>query len=189
MNKKTVIGLSGKLQVGKSTTANILWSKFYNDFEIFGFAHAVKKECSETYIYPNEWNYTKEGKEEVVNHDSLPKKNMTVREILQWHGTDLRRNQNENYWVDVIEDIYNNTEKGLIIDDVRFINEAEFVLNNGKLFRIDIPGLNTGDHRSEIELDDYEYFTKRLKTDTNNQYFSLINANVIYNIIKEELNI
>lgn len=181
-----IIGLSGKLGSGKSTVAKLLHSKLYFEFELFNFGDVLKEEASERYNYPLDWNYSVDGKKEIINHELLPRKGMTVREVLQWHGTEFRRSQDEDYWVKKMEEHFNNMIKGLIIDDVRFENEAEFVLNNnGMLFRIDIPGLDTGDHRSETELDNYPYFTEKLKTDINNPYYSLINANIIHNIFKE----
>lgn len=184
MNNKILIGLSGKLESGKTTIAKLLWSKFYNDFDLFNFGDVVKKESSERYNYPLKWNYSIEGKKKIINHHLLPKKDMTIREVLQWHGTDFRREQDENYWIIKMEEYYDKMKKNLIVDDIRFKNEADFILNNGGyLFRIDIPDHFTGDHRSEIELDDYLFFTKRLKTDKLNPYFSLINYNIIRNII------
>lgn len=179
-----VIGISGKLGSGKTTVAKLLWSRFYNEFELFNFGDVLKEECSSRYVYPLKWNYSIEGKKEIINHKLLPKNNMTVREVLQWHGTEFRREQDENYWVKRMEEYFDHMEKHLIIDDVRFVNEAEFVLNNnGMLFRIDIPGLDTGNHRSETELDDYKFFDKRFETDISNPYYSYITSEVIYNII------
>lgn len=188
MNNKFVIGLSGKLESGKTTVAKLLWSKFYNKFELINFGDILKTESSTMYNYPIPWNYTHEGKKNLINHEDLPRKDMTVREVLQWHGTDFRRSQDENYWVKKMQDYLDFKQSNVIIDDVRFINEAEFVLNNnGFLFRINIPGLYTGDHRSETELDDYSKFTKVLDTDTNNPYYSWINSEIIYKIVGKEL--
>lgn len=186
-----VIGISGKLGTGKTTVAKILCSRFYDEFELFNFGDAVKKESSERYVYPLEWNYNVEGKKKIINHHLLPKKDMTVREVLQWHGTDFRREQDEKYWIKYMSDHFDNIiSHSLIIDDVRFKNEAEFVKDNhGLLFRIDVPGLDTGSHRSETELDDYKFFNKRLETDMTNPYFSYINANIFANLSKFEYNI
>lgn len=179
-----IVGISGKLGSGKTTVADILWSKCYNSFERFNFGDVLKKEASEIYEYDLSWNYSTEGKNKIINHSLLPRKNMTVREVLQWHGTDFRRSQDEDYWVRRMEDHFYGMNKSLIIDDVRFKNEANFVLkHNGPLFRIDVPDLDTGDHRSETELDDFDFFTKRIKTNLSNPYYSLINSEIIHNII------
>jgi len=166
-----IIGLSGKIGTGKSYLANY-FLEAHPEYTKLSFGDALKKECSEIYNYPLEWNYSEEGKGRViacVNHH-LNKhiiNGMTVREILQWHGTEIRRAEDSDYWVKKMDKIIKPFCPGVlpdvIIDDIRFLNEADLVKKyNGLLIRINPypewkpgPGAN---HRSEIELDCYDDF-------------------------------
>jgi len=159
-----LIGLSGKIGCGKSYLANYFINE-NPEYVKMGFADVLKEECSETYNYFNEWNYHEEGKGMVVNHPDLPRKNMTVREILQWHGTDYRRAQDPDYWVRQMINVLLMEEipTGVIIDDVRFVNEAEMIRESGGLLiRIGpYPEWRPGkfaEHKSETELDCYGGF-------------------------------
>ena len=65
------------------------------------------------------------------------------RLAVQYWGTDVRRNQNHNYWVNqlakiIVEELCKgNTVK---VSDVRFPNEADSILAlNGKIVRIELP--------------------------------------------------
>jgi hypothetical protein len=60
-----------------------------------------------------------------------------VRKIFQFYATDICRSINEDIWVkktdEKVKDILNtNTYNGVIIDDVRFENEADYIINLGK---------------------------------------------------------
>lgn len=60
-------------------------------------------------------------------------KTKEIRYLLQYWGTEIRRKQNPDYWVDPTEkDIRNaiNLEQFPIITDVRFVNEMEYIKNN-----------------------------------------------------------
>jgi hypothetical protein len=189
LNDETfILGISGKMGSGKTTVSKLIQSIYYDRFILRNFGDELKKEASDMYKYPLEWNYDQDlKKNKIINHKMLPRPDMYVREVLQWHGTEFRRSQDYNYWIKKMDDYFNDIHRNLIIDDVRFVNEADFVIDNGILFRIEIPGLDTGNHRSEIDLDDYDNFDYILKTDKSNPYFSLINANIISNIIDKWL--
>lgn len=98
-----------------------------------------------------------------------------IRRFLQYLGTDIRRKQNPNYWVDKIVNYIPKNVDYVFITDVRFPNEAEKALDlGGFLFRLDVPEevilsrTSTRDgmkysaealnHKSEKALDDYKKF-------------------------------
>lgn len=97
----------------------------------------------------------------------------TGREYLKWFGTESHRDVFEqNFWVDLVLPTNQYTsdgdqipwqnfwiESGLkipdiaIITDVRFVNEAERVLEcGGKVVEIHRPGLESDNHASELPL-------------------------------------
>lgn len=156
-----IIGISGKIEVGKSTTARILYKneRFLDSWRDFG--DEVKRECSQVFNYPLIWNYSPEGKDKIVMHPELPNGSMTVRGVLQWWGTDVRRLQDPYYWIRAMERwIYANQPSSLVIADVRFREEAQMIrAMGGWLFRILpyhgwISGESPG-HKSETDLDSY----------------------------------
>lgn len=82
---------------------------------------------------------------------------------LQWWGTEYRRAQNPDYWVDKLaERISHNSSENqvFVITDVRFENEANYVRNNGgvmvRMRRTDGVVFNDN-HPSEHALDHYRF--------------------------------
>ena len=91
--------------------------------------------------------------------------------LLQWWGTELRRSQNPNYWVDKtmrsIRAELINPKAIAIITDVRFPNEADAIKSNGG-YTINVQRLLSDgtqyldpnrpvDHPSETALDNYNW--------------------------------
>jgi len=155
-----VIGISGKIGTGKSTISETLYrmgkAQAWRDF-----GDAVKEDCSERFGFPLEWAYSAEGKERVIFHSDLPLGSMRVRHILQWWGTDVCRKQDPHHWVKKMNSwITVNRPNSLILGDIRFMEEAEYILHmGGWLFRLEPypeyrnpPG---GMHTSEMDLDEF----------------------------------
>ncbi len=88
--------------------------------------------------------------------------------LLQIWGTDYRRKQNPNYWIEKFEAIY-DPQENYVIENIRFLNEAEMVKKYGgivaKVVLLDSEGneinLNQDsrlpDHPSETELESYNF--------------------------------
>lgn len=114
---------------------------------------------------------------DVVHVDGLNANSRTesIRRALQILGTDIRRKQENNYWVNLFFKTLPEADY-IIVTDVRFPNEADAVLQNGgKVIRLDLDdatiekriqnrdGLKYSDeaktHPSEIALDDYPKFS------------------------------
>ncbi len=156
-----IIGISAKIGCGKTTLTNMFLKK-YPKYIKKSFANILKEECAYRYDYSGEWNYTEDGKAQIVNHKKLPRENMTVRDILQWHGTDFRRKQDPDYWMKRMDLLF-LYPLFIIIDDCRFKNEADFVKKrSGRMIRINpyrewIPG-KYAKHKSETDLDEYKRF-------------------------------
>lgn len=116
--KPKYIGICGRLQNGKTTSAQLI--KLRNsEYEICSFGNELKKIAKEL-----GWNENKDKK---------------GRKILQHLGTEVCRNIDDDYWVKKLEKyIKKNNYKYIIIDDIRFQNEADFIKkNNGFLIHIE----------------------------------------------------
>lgn len=76
---------------------------------------------------------------------------LSIRQLLQYWGTEICRTYlGENIWT--VATIKNADTHNLIISDVRFKNEADFIRkNNGVIVYIDRPGCLVGAHKSEQE--------------------------------------
>ena len=97
----------------------------------------------------------------------------SVRRLLQWWGTEYRRAENKNYWVNLAEGEAARTVAlggTPVFTDVRFPNEAEMIRDNGGIIvRVSAPlltrerrlGTLPPEHASEVEMDsipvDYEH--------------------------------
>jgi hypothetical protein len=164
-----LIGISGKIGTGKTATAEELVK--LTGFARASFSDALKQEVSRIYGVPLEFCYFKKHLPYPIKYgyfidgvEYWPPQT-TVRELLQWHGTEVRRKQDPAYWTkqmkNCLYEYWDNDYPGVVIDDVRFEDEAEFVKENGGvLVRIDPyvgwePGL-AARHVSETALDKYK---------------------------------
>lgn len=80
------------------------------------------------------------------------------RTLLQWWGTDYRRAQDTNYWVDrLMETLKRESPDMALITDVRFPNEVEALHAAGgyvvKVIKTTPPDIKVPAHPSENELD------------------------------------
>lgn len=146
-----VIILSGKAGVGKDYIANELKSALLNrDFEpeIIAYADALRDELTQigkelkglkdnNYInIENKYNLSEDVvktldskyKVQDINFNSK-NRDPHYREILQWYGTDVRRKQKSDYWIQKMFDkIHKEAIAGtnvIIIPDARFKNEID----------------------------------------------------------------
>lgn len=165
----------GEIELG-GATINDQGRAMMNKVHIVHFADALKKACNIIFGIPLEDMETEGGKQKLtkvrwpipIYDDDLvdfvtgftpnPQGEfMTVREVLQFVGTDLFRNQMDpDTWLNSIfmqpwieDDI-------VIIADARFPNEVTLGRKNGLLIRIErSTGLVDDGHKSENALDHY----------------------------------
>jgi hypothetical protein len=87
--------------------------------------------------------------------------------LLQWWGTDYRRNQRPNYWTDQVEQQIVGFEGLVLVTDCRFLNEVALIKKLGG-YTVNVTRLNENGtlfadpsrpatHISEIALDDYNW--------------------------------
>ena len=160
-----IIGIAGKAQAGKDTTAGMLqvlltnpditWNMYETDI-CFAWDHPIVhdadllKEVSQEMLDMPFDNFNSQE----VKQQHIDWLGMTVREFLQKLGTAVRKEIDPDFWVKAL---FNTYHKGnVIIADVRFPNEAEAIKERGGiLIRIERPGAGAGEHVSETALDDY----------------------------------
>lgn len=165
-----LIGISAKMGCGKTTLTMHLIGLLGVNWTKVSLGDALKEEVSDKFKFPLKWCYTEEGKSKLVRVDDIraPYANMSVRTLLQWWGTEIRRAEDPLYWVDktlVIICELINKGKNVIVDDVRFPDEVNMIKYlNGFMVRLEAyPGYtplnkDIANHPSEIALDDYKHW-------------------------------
>jgi len=118
-----ILGLCGKAGAGKDYTYETL-DKLYTGVWRVSFADELRYELNQALsparILPALWEkpYSEE-----------------VRWILQHYGTEYRRDQNPDYWVNLtekrLEDFSYDPAAVVVFTDVRFANEADMIRRNG----------------------------------------------------------
>ena len=159
-----IIGLTGKARSGKTTMADYLCKE--HGFIKINFKDALVQEMKEN--FPDllkEIGYTVDmfnqyatgiGESTPVS-ELFDTKPPLMRALMQNYGTDVRRKDDDKYWVQKWADKVGRTveETNVVVDDCRFLNEADAVKLMGgeivKVKRTDI--IDTGNHQSEIEMD------------------------------------
>lgn len=138
MTKPLYIGISGKARHGKNSVAQAIHELMPSDSTIIGFADALKAYCRVAYGMA-----TKDAP------------------LLQSVGVGLRQSD-DNVWIRVLRDTAEESGYPIVlVPDVRFKNEAQFIRDaGGLLVRVIRPGFvaddRPADHISETDLDDWQ---------------------------------
>ncbi len=135
-----IIGAVGKIGSGKTTVAKWLEDEF--GFKRFAFADSLR-EYIDKYFKIN------------------PNNKQKNRFVLQGLGEFVRNEIDEDFWIKKLhEQIVYFSKDNVIIEDVRYFNEAKYIKNNGGfLLKIerDVP---TMDHPSENNNIDCDFVLK-----------------------------
>ena len=158
-----LIGLySSAPQSGKSTVAKFLCEQ--RGYTVVPFAQTLKEALIPVLTA---LGYTQNEATYLVTEakaTELPTLKLSVRQLLQTLGTEWGRQcVHPDLWLMCWKQRISCYDL-VVVDDVRFLNEAELVRGlGGEVWRIrrDTHSLSTG-HLSEGSLDDYEGFTKIL---------------------------
>lgn len=108
------------------------------------------------------------------------------RTLLQWWGTEFRRNVNPDYWIKKLAKVLEREKPEIAcIADMRFPNEFEFVKQYGETFRVDRPDLPPSTHQSEIALAHVpdEDWTRVLKNDKSLEEFKTLAVQAFDDVI------
>ena len=198
-NKKIYIGISGKLGSGKNyIMENIIYpylsTKLNNDY----------------IIHPIPISFGDQIKTELLSRDLnldynklFITKDDETRRLLQLYGTENGRDKyNENIWIRAIDcwidltiDRINNLYKNkkvyyvIMISDIRFINEAEYIKNNnGLLFKVYSPARNLERLLQEINYTDNDITHEFITYNDLNKHIDIIINNNINNDKLNKLN-
>ena len=165
-----LIGLySPAPQSGKTFMASVLEQSGY---KTMSFAEPIKKMATEFIM---SFGYPKEQAARFVwasKEETIPAKKTTARHILQTLGTEWGRNCiGSEIWLDCmmsrVASHLKESDSKIIIDDVRFQNEAELVKKmGGEMWMIVRPSAQRNTtHESEGALDKWESFDRMIIND------------------------
>lgn len=146
-----VIGFCGCARVGKTSCAEI--AENYISQEIDPDGIIVRR----SFAQPLKEGLALMGVEKERDHDFY-------RDTAQYVGTNILRKKNNNWWVDLMEESIGNIKHKngqnvyVLIDDVRFPNEAELIKNydNGRLIFI------YGGDRIDLSRSMYEHDSEKM---------------------------
>jgi hypothetical protein len=158
-----LIGIAGKSGVGKDTlgveiASHLNRNRLLSIASIHHFADALKEYCATKYDIPLSHFYDPYFKESVNGFWGV-----SPREIAQFEGTEATRNvvdkllgggMGADFWIHRLKKSFRPDISYPIICDVRFQNEADWVLNNsGLLIHVVRPGyegeVGISNHASE----------------------------------------
>ena len=159
-----IIGLCGGMKSGKSTVAQ-LFSLNHENVKVMSFATGVRCEVARGMGLPHTQFITDFDKE-------------TIRPLLQAWGQEMRNIMGEDYWIRLVEYRVNEVEQNdvVIIDDVRYLNECAWIIENGGvIIRLDCDedcrinrGANDDEdslrHPSEVALDGFSSYLATVDT-------------------------
>ncbi len=134
-----IVGITAMKGVGKSTLASML-AELIPSAEIIAFADALREE-----VY---WVIIEAGAADVTMQWLEDHKATVYGPLLQGWGELRRQTEDAYYWIDRLEARISRMP-AVIVPDVRYSNEAEFVhQHNGLLVAIHGPSRWEGDTRS-----------------------------------------
>jgi len=146
-----IIGIVGQKYNGKDTIGDFLVDNY--NFCKDHFAKPVKDGVMSLFGFTYEQLYT-HLKDEIDEDLGI-----TPRNAMQWIGTDIFRNKlhelvpniDDMIWIKIMQKKYKNYKGMLVIPDVRFKNEIEWIKSEGGyIIKVDRPDIISDDnHESE----------------------------------------
>lgn len=163
-----IVGISGKARSGKDTFAEMLTAELnklsYPPYIMMAFAHELKTRCQAAFdlSYEQLWG---DEKEELDKRYPKPDTDTfwTAREIMQNYGA-FYRSIDDHFWIKNLFKVAEEKEyKNVVITDVRYVNEAEYIQHKkgGYVIRITRKSkddVHNMEHPSEVQLDHYGGF-------------------------------
>lgn len=122
MSFPKIIGFTGKMYSGKTTLSNIMTNIM--EYDKISFATPLKFIVG--YLYDLNYEQLYGKLKETID----PRYGVTPRYLLQYIGTNLFRNWDNDFWVKIFMRKYGNGNC-YVLDDVRFDNEAAVIKQMG----------------------------------------------------------
>lgn len=150
----TIVGISGHLGAGKDSLAHRLVTR--HGFVRVGFADSLKFEVASTLrrtllAYAGERGMVVDvdTSDQVIRDMLWDNRTPMTRALLQEWGTELRRQQDPDYWVKAWQRAAERFPR-VVVPDVRFTNEAKAIRElGGTLVKVVRPGHEGDSHASE----------------------------------------
>lgn len=164
---KKNIGLAGKSGSGKNVIADMLCAN--HGYHQIAVADAIRNEASSFIIdsfeffayrlaFPDSFELVALAFKEAIWAKPTPPE---VRVLLQWWGTEYRRAQNHNYWIDRLSDRLKKLGDQIVISDVRLPDEMATIREHGgEVWLVERDGIeNVGiaGHLTEHALEGVEF--------------------------------
>lgn len=166
--KYNIIGIAGKAHAGKDTVANLLLSLIQVPSYIYHFADPIKQHlCDLLKLDIRYFNDT-------TLKESIYKDGLTYRMLMQNTGDSFKKIFGEEVFVNLANEYYEsiNSNSVLIIPDVRYEYEAEWIKNNsGIMIYVDNMNSSTtmsNSHSSESKTIDCDIIIHNDKSQSIN---------------------
>lgn len=166
--KYNIIGIAGKAHAGKDTVANLLLSLIQVPPYIYHFADPIKQHlCDLLKLDIRYFNDT-------TLKESVYKDELTYRMLMQNTGDSFKKIFGEEVFVNLANEYYEsiNSNSVLIIPDVRYEYEAEWIKNNsGIMIYVDNMNSSTtmsNSHSSESKTIDCDIIIHNDKSQSIN---------------------
>lgn len=179
-----IIGICGERQHGKDTVAAILMdlaAENSKDAVRVGMGDALKQEIAECFAPKLAMSV-----EDIVRQMHTTGEKERWRLIMQWWGTEFRRTEDKDYWVNKLNSWVKMADCNIIlIADTRHMNEMAYIVRKGGvLVRVNRPAMSVTDtHSSEHE---WKQFTGWFTTIENDSDFDSLRVKVkeLYNTLE-----
>lgn len=143
VGRPAIIGITGHMGAGKDTLASYFIRE--HGFVRVGFADALKDEVRTRLPRTLALIGGTDSADYVLDH-----KPPLIRALLQEYGTQVRRRDDPNYWINRWVDRLPTGDVTIVTPDVRFENEAQRIVNlGGMVVRVERPGYHGNGHESE----------------------------------------
>jgi len=120
---KKIIGIAGNARSGKDTVGTLIKQfaeKQGQQVSLVSFASALRDEL-------NSFCLEKLG---ISSYTTDEQEKKIIRPLLVCWGTEIRRANDESYWVKALEQNMNDDNTLYIITDLRFVNEFNWIKKN-----------------------------------------------------------
>lgn len=167
-----LLAFGHRRRVGKNQACDYLYSHlrttgYTHDVGVGSFAYGLKLFCAEHYGLqsPEYYEDNPQGKNEMA-----PTGGETVRDVWIRVGNEERA-KDPDIWINTFKEIYGSHDL-VLVSDLRYPNEAEYVKQHGKVCRIDRPGEEKFDDVADSALAAYAAWDEVIVNDGDLRKFS-----------------